>query len=124
MDLTPLAAPAADRLRALLATELPQPEAIKTALLLLDPRTGHEEVRLYSPAPDGKPGHETSVYRSQAPHSPFALALIEVLHAHRLHDWRPARDAFMPGVINMTTRRPTGHVGWAIDLRHLTEDAE
>ncbi|MFF4409876.1 hypothetical protein [Streptomyces sp. NPDC001404] len=113
----------ADRLRALLAAKFPGTGAppVHTALLLLNTSTGQEEVRLYAKDLAGTPGYEKTVFRSETPHSAFALDLIEALHAHRLHHWRPLRDTFMPGVINLTTRRVTGQIGWALDLRHLTE---
>ncbi|MDX3165924.1 hypothetical protein PV516_19240 [Streptomyces scabiei] len=114
-----------DRLRALLAAEFPDDAPrFDTALLLLSTATGQEEVRLYTQVAAGHPGYETAVYRSEAPHTPFALDLIAALHAHRLHNWRPMRDAFMPGVIHMGTRRATGQIGWALDLRRLREDSE
>ncbi|MEV1042946.1 hypothetical protein AB0J01_41260 [Streptomyces sp. NPDC050204] len=114
----------ADRLRALIESGLPGgTRPVHTALLLLNVTTGQEEIRLYSQAPDGEPGHEIGVFRSTAPHGAFALDLIAALHAHRLHHWRPNRDGYMPGVLNHATRRVTGQVGWAIDLRHLLEEA-
>ncbi|WP_333745573.1 hypothetical protein [Streptomyces sp. IBSBF 2950] len=114
-----------DRLRALLAAEFPaDTPQFDTALLLLSTATGQEEVRLYTQVTGGQPGHETAVYRSEAPHAPFALDLIAALHAHRLTNWRPMRDAYMPGVIHLGTRRATGQIGWALDLRRLREDSE
>jgi hypothetical protein len=113
-----------DRLKALLAAELTGDAAPDTALLLLSVATGQEEVRLYTQVTPGEPGHETAVYRSQPPHNASALDLIAALHAHRLHNWRPMRDAYMPGVIHMGTRRATGQIGWAFDLRRLQEDSE
>ncbi|MFG3157123.1 hypothetical protein ACGF7W_34390 [Streptomyces sp. NPDC048219] len=115
----------ADRLRALLAAGLPAgtPPA-HSALLLLSVATGQEEVRLYRRVANGTPSHETAVFRSEPPHDAFALDLIAALHDHRLHNWQPLRDGYMPGVIHMGTRRATGQIGWAIDLRHLTEDDE
>ncbi|MFF2571113.1 hypothetical protein [Streptomyces sp. NPDC058084] len=112
-----------DRLRALVEGGLPGgTRPVHSALLLLNVATGQEEVRLYTRVSDGDPGHETSVFRSQAPHGAFARDLIVALHAHRLHNWRPCRDGYMPGVINLKSRRATGQIGWVIDLRHLTED--
>lgn len=111
-----------DRLHALIKAGLPDgTRPVHTALLLLTVATGQEEVRLYSQVSDGDPGPETTVFRSEAPHSRFALDLLAALHAHRLHNWRPLRDGYMPGAINLKSRRVTGQVGWAIDLRHLTE---
>ncbi|MER5302227.1 hypothetical protein ABT039_22590 [Streptomyces lasiicapitis] len=111
------------RLRETLAAALPGgTRCAHTALLLLNTATGQEEVYLHAPARDGRPGHMTPLFSSQPPHDPFALDLIAALHAHRLHAWQPARDGFMPGVINLADRRASGQIGWAIDLRHLTED--
>ncbi|MCZ0983854.1 hypothetical protein O1L60_44635 [Streptomyces diastatochromogenes] len=116
-----LTAPAADvtaRLLALIEAGLPGGTApVHTALLLLNVATGQEEVRLYSQVTGGEPGHETSVYRSEAPHGLFARGLIAALHAHRLHNWRPARDGYLRGLIDLKTRRTTGQIGWSIDLR-------
>ncbi|MEU3399382.1 hypothetical protein [Streptomyces filamentosus] len=111
------------RLRALIAAGLPEgTRPVHTALLLLSVTTGQEEVRLYSRIPDGDSCHETTVFLSEAPHGAFALDLLAALHAHRLHNWRPLRDGYMPGVINLRSGRATGQVGWAIDLRHLIEE--
>ncbi|MER6253655.1 hypothetical protein ABT224_20095 [Streptomyces sp. NPDC001584] len=124
MGLTRTGAPAAERLRALLADKFPAPaDQPDTALLLLDPRTGHEEVRLYSPAAGAAPGHATGVYRSHHPHDAFALDLIETLHAHRLHHWNPRLDGFAAATTEPRTGRLASPIGWAIDLRHLQEDA-
>lgn len=115
----------AGRLRDLIAAEFTGPDAppVHTALLLLNLATGKEEVRLYSQVSGGHPGHERAVFRSEAPHSPFALDLMAALHAYRLHNWHPERDGYLPGAIDPTGRRASGQVGWAIDLRHLAEDA-
>ncbi|MFD5881029.1 hypothetical protein [Streptomyces yangpuensis] len=112
--------PVRNRLRDLLAAGLPGgTRPIHTALLLLTAATGHEELRLYTPVGDGAPGHQAPVFRSTAPHSPFARDLIAALHAYRIHAWQPGRDAYMPGVIDRASRRSTGQVGWVIDLQHL-----
>ncbi|MFB7649352.1 hypothetical protein ACFC0S_16160 [Streptomyces sp. NPDC056084] len=125
MGLTAPAADATARLLALIEAGLPGGTApVHTALLLLNIATGQEEVRLYSQIPGDEPGHETSVFHSEAPHGLFALGLIAALHAHRLHNWRPLRDGYMPGVIDLKTRRVTGQIGWAIDLRHPLDTDE
>jgi hypothetical protein len=105
------------RLRALLAAEFADPDAptISTALLLLDVRTGQEELRLFAPAEDGHPGHEICVWKSEQEHGPFATDLIEAIHSHRLRDWRPETDAFLFGVLSTSTKRPTGQIGWAVN---------
>ncbi|MEU2453977.1 hypothetical protein ABZ605_28340 [Streptomyces sp. NPDC012765] len=111
-----------DRLRRLLAAGLPGGHRpIHTALLLLDTATGREELRLYTPAPDVPPGHQSPVYRLTAPHSPFARDLIAALHAYRLHAWRPDHDAYLPDHTGRPGPHSAGRIGWAIDLRHLHE---
>ncbi|WP_435058444.1 hypothetical protein [Streptomyces sp. bgisy060] len=105
------------RLRALLADQFADPGAprISTALLLLHIRTGKEELRLFAPAEDGQPGHETCVWKSEGDHGPFAIDMIEAIHSHRLREWRPNADAFVLGIISTTTQRPTGQIGWAVN---------
>lgn len=121
--MTTTTAPTA-RLRALLADEFAAADAptISTALLLLNIRTGQEELRLFAPAEDGHPGHEVCVWKSEDEHGPFALDMIEAIHSHRLRHWRPEADAFVLGVVSTTTNRPTGQIGWAVN--GLGTDAE
>ncbi|MFH8295049.1 hypothetical protein [Streptomyces sp. NPDC018059] len=121
--MTTTTAPTA-RLRALLADEFADADAptISTALLLLNIRTGKEELRLFAPAEDGHPGHEVCVWKSEDEHGPFALDMIEAIHSHRLRHWRPETDAFVLGVVSTTTNRPTGQIGWAVN--GLGTDAE
>ncbi|MDJ0465068.1 hypothetical protein [Streptomyces sp. H27-C3] len=105
------------RLRALLADEFADDDApaISTALLLLNIRTGKEELRLFARAEDGHPGHEICVWKSEDDHGPFALDMIEAIHSHRLRHWRPEADAFVLGIISTTTNRPTGQIGWSVN---------
>lgn len=111
-----------DRLRALLAAGLPGGQRpIHTALLLLNTATGREELRLYTPVPGGPPGHQSPVYRLTAPHSAFARDLLAALHTYRLHAWRPGHDAYLATHTERRSRNSVGHIGWAIDLRHLHE---
>ncbi|WP_435245031.1 hypothetical protein [Streptomyces tendae] len=118
MGLTAPAAEVTAPLLALIEAGLPGGTApVHTALLLLNTATGQEEVRLYSQVTGGEPGHETAVYRSETPHDLYARGLIAALHAHRVHNWRPTRDGYLRGLIDLKTRRTTGQVGWSIDLR-------
>ncbi|MEJ8654675.1 hypothetical protein WKI65_43255 [Streptomyces sp. MS1.AVA.3] len=117
--MTTATAPTA-RLRALLVAEFAASDGsdvptISTALLLLDTRTGQEELRLFAPAEGGHPGHETCVWKSEGEHGPFATDLIEAIHSHRLRNWRPDTDAFLFSTLSTTTGRPTGQIGWAVN---------
>ncbi|WP_282798318.1 hypothetical protein [Streptomyces sp. CC224B] len=119
-----MTAPTLEHLRALLAAEFADADApvISTALLLLDTRTGREELRLYTRVAAGDPRHEACVWCSEDEHGPFATDVIEAIHAHRLRGWRPTRDAFVNGVLPLGTRRPLTLIAWAVnDLDQETE---
>jgi hypothetical protein len=121
---TSVTAPTITRIRSLLADEFADTGApvISTALLLMDTRTGQEDLRLFAPVAQGEPRHEACVWLSAGPeHGPFALDLIEAIHSHRLRHWRPCTDAFVDGVVATTTRRSTGQIGWAVN--HLDQGA-
>ncbi|TQE33163.1 hypothetical protein [Streptomyces ipomoeae] len=120
-----MTAPTLKHLRALLDAEFADADApvISTALLLLDVRTGREELRLFTRVAGGDPRHEVCVWRSEGEHGPFATDAIEAIHAHRLRGWRPTKDAFVNGVLSLGTCRPTGQIGWAVnDLDQDQED--